>query len=276
MTPQRARQTNKIYPKKYLSQNFLVNPHFQKKIAESYDLKPTDIVLEIGPGTGLLTSLIAPHVKHVFAVEKDKQLAVRLNEQYAHSNVTIINADILKYPLHDLPAPLKVIGNLPYHISTPIVTKIIEAREQCPSLYITVQLEYGQRLAAQPGSKDYGALSCFVQYYANTKVLFKIPPTAFNPKPKVQSCFVECLMRKEPAVATQNEELFFKIIRLGFQQRRKMLINALSDLKKKEELIQILKHCGISQNTRVESLSLEQFARLVNLLMENPDEVYGK
>ena len=258
---------DRLRPKKYLSQNFLINPHFQKKIVEACALNPDDLILEIGPGMGALTSLISPCVKKVFAVEKDKHLAEKLEKEYAHSNVQIIQADICKYPLKLLPAPLKVIGNLPYHISTPIVTKMIEARQQCRWLYMTVQLEYGKRLAAEPHNKDYGALSCFVQYYTNTKLLFKIPPTAFHPAPKVQSCFVECLMRDTPRVKTQDEELLFKIIRLSFQQRRKKILNSLASWKEKGELEKIFNQCGISENARAENLSLQQFAQLSNTIV---------
>ena len=251
-------------PKRSLGQNFLVNPHYQEKIIAACELDPEDVVLEIGPGKGVLTRPLAQGVRKVFAVEKDNYLAAQLEQEFAATNVTIEHADVLKYPFEQLPAPLKVVGNLPYNIATPIIEKVLKFRHKFPVFYMTVQLEYGNRIVAKPGSKDYGSLSCFVQYYAIAKKLFKIPPSAFKPAPKVESCFLSLHMRQTPALPARDDEFLFKLIRTCFSQRRKTIRNSLSAVYGKEKTEELLAELHIDSRLRAEDLSLEDYVRLAN------------
>ncbi len=253
-----------FFPKKSLGQNFLVNPHVQEKILAACELTPEDIVLEIGPGQGVLTRPLAQRVRKVFAIEKDHYLAAQLEQEFAGTNVTVEHADILKYPFEQLPAPLKVVGNLPYNIATPIIEKVLAFRHKFPVFYMTVQLEYGNRIVAKPGSKDYGSLSCFVQYYATVKKLFKIPPAAFRPAPKVDSCFLSLHMRSAPVHQVNNEEFLFKLIRACFSQRRKTIRNSLAVVYGKEDAAKFLEKLRIDPRLRAEDVGLEDYVRLAN------------
>ena len=215
----------RLTTKKHLGQNFLVDGNMQKRIIAACDLKQDDIVLEIGPGRGALTKPISGKVSKVYAVETDGQFCEDLRDQFDSPTprVTIIHADFLKYDLKKIPSHppfskggrgdflLKVVGNLPYNISTPIIEKLLAHRSLFRDLFLTVQLEFGQRLAAKPHSKAYGALSCFVQYYCDVKILFKIPNTSFRPVPKVTSCFIRLSLRA-PSRKAKNEDRLFKII----------------------------------------------------------------
>ncbi len=260
----RPRSSETFFPKKSLGQNFLVSPHVQEKIIAACELTPADVVLEIGPGQGVLTRPLADRVKKVLAIEKDNFLAPQLEKEFAGTNVTIEHADILKYPFEQLPAPMKVVGNLPYNIATPIIEKVLAYRHKFSAFYLTVQLEYGNRIVAQPGSKEYGSLSCFVQYYARARKLFKIPPSAFRPAPKVDSCFLSLHMRPEPAREARDEEFLFKLIRACFSQRRKTIRNSLAVIYGREETEELLRALKIDQRLRAEDLSLEDYVRLAN------------
>ena len=260
----KSRWIKDFVPKKRLGQNFLINPHIKQKIISSCQLQPSDCVLEIGPGQGALTMAIAPYVQKVIAIEKDHELAFGLKEHFKNSNVTVIHGDILKFPFSSLPEKLKIIGNLPYNIATPIIEKVFTHHKQFSSFYMTVQLEYGRRLSAKPNSKDYGSLSCFVQYYAEVKMLFRIKNTAFYPRPKVQSCFIQLDMRKEPKFQIHSEDLFFKILRHAFGQRRKTIQNSLSQVFKKNQLLSVLESLNIDPKLRAENLKLEDYVRITN------------
>ena len=264
MSKGRPRSSEVFFPKKSLGQNFLVSPHIQGKIIAASELAPEDVVLEIGPGKGVLTRPIAQRVRKVFAVEKDNYLAARLEQEFAGTNVTIEHADILKYPFEQLPAPMKVVGNLPYNIATPIIEKVLAFRHKFPVFYMTVQLEYGNRIVAKPGSKDYGSLSCFVQYYARAKKIFRIPPSAFSPAPKVDSCFLSLRTRPGPADKARDEEFLFKLIRACFIQRRKTIRNSLAVVYGKEAAEELLRALKIDPRLRAEDLSLEDYVRLAN------------
>ncbi|MBI5416182.1 MAG: ribosomal RNA small subunit methyltransferase A [Candidatus Omnitrophica bacterium] len=253
-----------FFPKKSLGQNFLINPRIRQRIIEACELQPDDVVLEIGPGMGVLTRPLSAAVKHVLAIEKDNFLAPQLEKEFAGTNVTVEHADVLKYPFEQLSAPMKVVGNLPYNIATPIIEKVLAFRRKFPVFYLTVQLEYGNRIVAKPGSKDYGSLSCFVQYYAQTEKLFKIPPSAFSPAPKVNSCFLSLRMRLEPAAKARDEEFLFKLIRTCFSQRRKTLKNSLAVIYGKGETEELLRKFDIDPMLRAEDLSLEDYVRLAN------------
>jgi len=255
-------------PKKSLGQNFLINQNVQQRIIAACDLKPADIVLEIGPGKGALTRLIAPHVKKVIAVEKDTQLAAELKLQFYDSNVTIIHEDILKYSFDGLPDHIKIIGNLPYNIATPIIEKVLTYGKKFYVFYMTVQLEYGQRMAAKPSTKSYGSWSCFTQYYADIQMLFKVGRAAFYPVPKVQSCFLRLDIPRKVRLEVQDEKLFFKIIRSAFNQRRKTIMNSLSSLCDKTQLAEILESLEINTKFRAENLALEDYARITHAMLD--------
>ncbi len=249
-----------MHTKKHLGQNFLIDQRIQNKIIESCDLQPDDIVVEIGPGQGAITRLIAPKVKRLICVETDRDLIEGLRQEFP--NVEIIHADFLRWDMGGLPAGIKVIGNIPYYISTPIIERLIEQHSNISAAFLTVQLEFGQRLAAQPGGKDYGALTCFVQYYAESKVLFKIKPACFKPAPKVDSCFVSLRMRPD---VNDNPKLF-QVIQKAFQQRRKTIANALAGLNQAGRLEIILKQLNLDPKLRPENLTLQNYVDIVNAI----------
>ena len=256
----------KFIPHKHLSQNFLVHRRTIERIIDVCDLKKEDVVLEIGPGQGALTRDITKRVQRLIVIERDERLVKEL-EKTKDPHLTIIHADVLKYPLESLPKDLKVIGNLPYHIATPIIERLIELRHQCRDVYIMLQWEHGQRLIAKPGTKDYGSLSCFVQYYTTPKLLFKISNTAFVPQPKVQSCFLHLKLLEKPLLQAHDETLLFKIIRQAFHQRRKMIQNSFLPLIPKEKLLPLLERLTIDPCKRAENLRLDDYVRIANDLV---------
>ena len=253
-------------PKKHFGQNFLTDIRIQQKIIQSCDLKTEDVVVEIGPGQGVLTRLIAPLVKRLICVETDRDLIAPLRSGLA-SSVEIIHADFLKWDMSHLPSGVKIIGNIPYYISTPIIEKLIADRTKFAEAFLTVQLEFGQRLTAKEGGKEYGSLSCFVQYYADIKMLFKIKNTCFKPVPKVDSCFLRLMMRPRPQEPAPDEEFLFKLIQTAFQQRRKNIVNSLKGLAPREKLEESLKSLGIDPNARPENLTLSNYIALSKRLV---------
>jgi len=253
-------------PKKYLGQNFLIDKRIQQKIIQACELRAEDTVLEIGPGQGVLTRLIAPQVKKLICVETDRDLIDPLRSSLS-TTVEIVHADFLKWDMSHLPDGIKVIGNIPYYISTPIIEKLIENRTKISNAFLTVQLEFGQRLTAQSGGKDYGSLSCFAQYYADIKMLFKIKNTCFKPAPKVDSCFLRMTMRPHPGAIGDIEKFLFKLIQTAFQQRRKTIVNSLKGLVGKEKLEESLEILGIKFNDRPENLTLSNYIALCKRLM---------
>lgn len=278
---------NSIYcPKKNLGQNFLTDVRIQRKIIQACDLKPEDTVVEIGPGQGVLTRLIAPQVKRLICVETDRDLieplramkgTVPLNSREQSPSIEIVHADFLKWDMGHLPSGIKVIGNIPYYISTPIIEKLITDRKKISASYLTVQLEFGQRLTAKTGGKDYGSLTCFAQYYADIKMLFKIKNTCFKPAPKVDSCFLCLTMRPflvegDSPLGLQgtvpfNEEFLFKLIQTAFQQRRKNIVNSLKGLVGREKLEGALRALSIPFNSRPENLTLLNYINLCKRLV---------
>ncbi len=253
-------------PKKNLGQNFLTDIHIQQKIVQACDLNAEEVVVEIGPGQGVLTRLIAPLVKRLICVETDRDLIGPLRSGLP-SSVEIIHADFLKWDMGHLPPGVKVIGNIPYYISTPIIEKLITDRTKFSAAFLTVQLEFGGRLTAKAGGKDYGSLSCFTQYYADIKMLFKIRNTCFKPVPKVDSCFLRLMMRPQPQEPALDEEFLFKLIQTAFQQRRKNIVNCLKGLAAKEKLEEALKALGINFNARPENLTLSNYIAFSNRLV---------
>lgn len=261
-------------PKKSLGQNFLIDTRVLQRIVESCDLGPDDVVIEIGPGQGVLTRLIAPKVKRLICVETDRDLIGPLHAEFgqpqavrSQGSVEIIHADFLKWEMDHLPDAVKVIGNIPYYISTPIIEKLIVDRARISAAFLTVQLEFGQRLTANPGGKDYGSLSCYAQYYADIKMLFKIKNNCFKPAPKVDSCFLRLAIRQKPDNVAHDEEFLFKLIQTAFQQRRKNIVNTLKGLFGRERIEVVLKDLNIDQKARPENLTLKNYTDLSNRLM---------
>jgi 16S rRNA (adenine1518-N6/adenine1519-N6)-dimethyltransferase len=261
----------RLKPKKSLGQNFLVDKNIRNKIINACDFKRSDTVLEIGAGRGELTSLIATNAKFIYALEIDPRLTPSLKELTRnHGNLKIIEQDVLKLDIgkyfRNLKGKLKVFGNIPYYISTPIIEQLIRARGKIDTAFITVQKEFAERIVSQAGSKEFGSLSCFVQYYMESKILFSIPKSCFYPAPKVCSAFLRLKTRKTPLVSVKDEALFFKVIRTSFNQRRKTLKASLKKFIPKQDLEGFLRFYGIRQDIRPEKLSPQDFARLTNFL----------
>ncbi len=253
-------------PVKSLGQNFLKDQRIQQKIIDSCDLHSDDTVIEIGPGQGAITQRILPLVKKVIAVEKDRNLVSFLKETYPQESLEIIEGDFLKWDMNTLPNDLIVLGNIPYYISTPIIEKIIAQRHQIKKAFMTVQLEFAERVAAVAGNKDYGSLSCFVQYYMDVKILFKISKGSFHPVPKVDSCFISLIPKSKPNLKAHNEEKLFKMIQTAFMQRRKTISNALKGYYDHDTLMKELERLKISPKARPEEISLENYISLLNNL----------
>ncbi len=265
---------NHFKPNKKLGQNFLVSSYTIDKIIASCNLTPSDIVLEIGAGAGNLTEHLVEKCKKVIAVEKDKNLIAIMKDRLSCGNLEIINDNILKFKIKDIAADrkIKVIGNLPYYISSDIIKYILENRDYISSFYCSLQKEFAERIIEKPGSKKYGRLTIFVNYYANSSILFDIPSAYFYPPPNVDSCFMKIYMRSKPLVKVQNEKFFFSLIKAGFSKRRKKLVNCLYSLPEikipKEELSQILEKCDINPDVRAEDLSIEEFACLAESILK--------
>ena len=254
-------------PKKSLGQNFLVDKNIQNKIISSVELGKADVVLEIGPGEGAITGALCRDAGKVYAVEIDRNLCAHLTSKFSGcENISVINSDILKFDLRSLPPgnKLKVIGNIPYYITSPIVEHLIFYRGMIQDIYLTVQKEFAQRMAASSGSKTYGSFSCFVQYYTEPEILFLIKKNSFHPPPKIDSCFLRLKLRPEPAVKVKDEKMLFKIIRTGFQQRRKTLKNSLEELIPQDKLDKFFREYDFNPKIRPEELSLQDFANLAN------------
>jgi 16S rRNA (adenine1518-N6/adenine1519-N6)-dimethyltransferase len=259
-----------IKPKKRLGQSFLIDPNIKRKIVASCALSRKDTVLEIGAGRGELTKLIAENAGRVLAVEIDSGLAEILkNNLIAYPNVKIINCDILKLDLSKLGVTskekLKVVGNIPYYISTPIIEYLLKQSKRIGVMHLTVQKEYAKRLAAAAGGADYGSLSCFVQYQAIPEILFNIKRSCFFPAPKVDSAFVRILLKTDKRMNPINEKQLFKIIRLAFNQRRKTLRNSLKGIIPKFKLERYLNDRSLDVDIRPQMLALDDFIGLANI-----------
>lgn len=267
-----------VFQKRF-GQNFLIDTHVLEKIISAAEITENDFVLEIGPGIGTMTQYLADAAREVVAVEIDKNLIPILKDTLKEwDNVTVLNEDILKVDIRRLAMdknggrPIKVVANLPYYITTPIVMGLFEKQVPIESITIMVQKEVAQRMQEEPGSKDYGALSLAVQYYASPQIVANVPPNCFMPRPKVGSAVIKLERYPEPPVAVKDEELMFSIIRASFNQRRKTLVNGLKNAAEihftKEEIEEALTKCGIPLNVRGEALSLEQFAEISNIFSD--------
>lgn len=268
------------FQKKY-GQNFLIDVHILEKISHASGLLQNDLAIEIGPGIGALTQYLADKAKNVIAIEIDKNLMPMLKETLAdYENISIINADFLKIDLEKLINDskekygefdnIRIVANLPYYITTPIIMSILEADSYIDSITVMIQREVADRIQAMPGSKDYGALSLAVQYYSKPYVAAFVPPGCFIPRPNVGSSVIRLDIFKEKAIKVSDEKLMFKIIRAAFNQRRKTLVNSLSNFEglsfSKNEIIQALSLIGKSEKIRGEALSLQEFANLTDYL----------
>ncbi|MFG6384550.1 MAG: 16S rRNA (adenine(1518)-N(6)/adenine(1519)-N(6))-dimethyltransferase RsmA [Lachnospiraceae bacterium] len=265
-----------IFQKKF-GQNFLIDTRVLDKIIEASKITKDDFVLEIGPGIGTMTQYLCENARTVIAVEIDKHLMPVLEETLCeYHNVEVINEDILKLDIKRLVEeknngkPIKVVANLPYYITTPIIMGLFENQVPIESITIMVQKEVADRMQVGPGTKEYGALSLAVQYYAKPEIITKVPPNCFMPRPKVGSAVIRLIRHQKVPVQVKDEKLMFALIRASFNQRRKTLVNGLSNASdlfiEKEQVIQALAKLGLNSNVRGEALTLEQFANLSNLL----------
>lgn len=264
------------FQKKY-GQNFLIDSNILENIISAAEIGKDDCVLEIGPGIGTMTQYLAEHARQVIAVEIDDYLIPILKDTLsAYDNIMVIHNDILKVDVQKLcdtyneGKPIKVVANLPYYITTPIIMGLFESHVPLSSITIMVQKEVADRMQVGPGTKDYGALSLAVQYYARPEIVAQVPPSCFIPRPGVGSAVIRLIRYEEPPVKTEDEKKMFAIIRAAFNQRRKTLVNALSNAGiygiTKEKAGQALEKMGLSATIRGEALTLEQFAALSDFL----------
>lgn len=264
---------------KKFGQNFLIDSNILEKIVDSAELTDQDCVLEIGPGIGTMTQYLAQAAGKVIAVEIDKNLIPILEDTLSgYDNVRVINEDVLKLDLKKLAdeenggKPVKVVANLPYYITTPIIMGLFENEVPVESITVMVQKEVADRMQTGPGNKDYGALSLAVQYYADPYIVANVPPNCFMPRPKVGSAVIRLTRHAAPPVEVKNERWMFDIIRASFNQRRKTLANGLSNSDKidlpKDVITEAIAKLGKGESVRGESLSLEEFAALSNDLWE--------
>ena len=269
---------NFSFQKKF-GQNFLIDPHVLDKIIAAAEITKDDFVLEIGPGIGTLTQYLAEAAREVVAVEIDSTLIPILEDTLsAYDNVSVINEDVLKVDLRKLAEernggkPIKVVANLPYYITTPIIMSLFESHVPLKSLTVFVQKEVALRMQAGPGTKDYGALSLAVQYYASPYLAANVPPNCFMPRPNVGSAVIRLTRFEETPVQVKDEKLLFRLIRASFNQRRKTLQNGLVNSQEldftKEQVAAAIATLGVSPSVRGEALTLEQFAALANALSE--------
>lgn len=268
---------NFTFQKKY-GQNFLIDSHVLEKIMDAAEIGKDDCVVEIGPGIGTMTQYLAERAGEVVAVEIDKNLILILTETLAdYKNVSIINEDILKVDLNRIVEgknggrPVKIVANLPYYITTPIIMGLFENHVPVKSITVMVQKEVADRMQVGPGTKDYGALSLAVQYYAKPEIVAIVPPNCFIPRPNVASAVIRLTCHEKKPVEVKNEKGMFALIRASFNQRRKTLANSLSNAQNlsltREQVTEALESMQLSPTIRGEALTLEQFAALADILL---------
>ena len=262
---------------KKFGQNFLIDTHVLEKIIRAAGITGEDFVLEIGPGIGTMTQYLCENARQVLAVEIDRMLIPILADTLsAYDNVEILNEDILKVDIHRIALeknggrPIKVVANLPYYITTPIIMGLFESHVPIDSITVMVQREVADRMQVGPGTKDYGALSLAVQYYARPEIVANVPPNCFMPRPKVGSAVIRLTRHEKPPVEAADEKLMFRLIRASFNQRRKTLANGLSNAGElgisKEMIAGAIEALGLPSSVRGEALTLEQFAGLSNII----------
>jgi len=256
-------------PRKWWGQNFLVDHNIAKKIISSAEVGPKDVVLEIGPGRGILTGKIASQVKRVIAIEIDRKLCNFLREELKnYKNVEIVEGDFLRLDISQFlgagfRSSVKVIANLPYYITSPIIMKLLNMKGWSEATFM-LQKEVGERITANPGGKDYGALSILIQYYCYVEKQFNVSRNVFRPRPNVDSVVIKLRLLKRPRIRVKDEKLFFEIVHAAFSQRRKKLSNSISNVLKidKHPLEELLQRLNISPSRRAETLSIEEFATI--------------
>ena len=250
---------------KAFGQHFLQHPRTQKRLVDTCGITAQDYVFEIGSGKGAITSLLAEQAKHLWAIEKDRHLYAYLKNHLSYPNITFLNENILKFDPTVIPLPFIVVGNIPYNISTPILEWLIQHKNMISKAFLTVQWEFGLRLIAEAGTKDYGALSCFIQYYGRLKKHFKISKNEFNPPPKVDSCFIEIDFSQRPSQLAKNETRLFQIIRFAFHQRRKQLLKVLKRFDASVGWEEIFEWLFLNHKIRAEELTLSDFIKLADI-----------
>lgn len=257
-----------VHPNKKLGQNFLFDEQSLQTIAQ--DVTKEDTVIEIGPGLGTLTAILAEKANKVIAIELDSKMVSILKDRFKlYNNVQIVQDDILNVDIDKIAPKAKVVANLPYYITTSIITKLIKTNIK--DITILIQKEVAERICAEPGTKRAGAITYFVKYFADSKIIANVPKEYFIPAPEVESSIVKIVKRDKKAAKVNNENLFFEIIKINFTQRRKTILNSLSSIIDKEVLKNILKECKINENVRGENLSIEQFAMIANKYEELKD-----
>lgn len=266
---------------KKFGQNFLIDENVVEKIVRDAGVTKDDFVLEIGPGIGTMTQILCENAREVVVVEIDDKLIPILTEDTLswYDNVTVIHEDILKLDIVKLAnernggKPIKVVANLPYYITTPIIMGLFESHVPLDSITIMVQKEVADRMQVGPGTKDYGALSLAVQYYAKPQILLNVPASCFMPRPNVDSAVIQLTRYEKPPVEVADEHLMFRLIRASFNQRRKTMTNSVGNSPElsvsKEQMAAALEKCGLSATVRGEALTLAQFAELANVLSED-------
>jgi 16S rRNA (adenine1518-N6/adenine1519-N6)-dimethyltransferase len=272
----------KIRPKKSLSQNFLINENAAKRIVESLNLKKNETVLEIGPGKGALTKHLIYKSRRVIGVEIDKRLCEFLKKRFSfYKNLEIINKDFLKIDFEKTISPdkkIKVIGNLPYQITSPALALLLENKKRIKSAVLMVQKEVAQRICAQPGNKNWSPLSIGIQLYSDPDILFKLKPSSFKPAPKVESTVIKLVFLKKPKVKIEDEVFFPRLVKAAFSQRRKMILNSVSASLgwRKDLVLKALLHVGIDPTKRAEALTIEKlasFSSILSILKQKDDEI---
>lgn len=259
----------RFHPKKQLGQNFLFDENILKRIVSYLELSEKDTVLEIGAGLGALTDVLSRHAGKVIALEIDKEALGLLRGRFKDiRNIEILEQDFLQYNLAKEFArhKIKVVGNIPFYITSAIIERLLNFGDRIKSAFLTVQKEVAERITASAGMKEYGSLSCFVQYYARAKIVFRIKAGSFWPRPKVDAALIRLDILGSPLYPAKNEELLFKIIRNGFNQRRKMFVNALGSIIEKEKISAAIRSLGLDPRIRIEKIALKELAEISNYL----------
>ena len=256
---------------KKLGQNFLINQQIIDEIIEKSEITKEDVVLEIGPGLGSLTKALLNNAKRVIAVELDDNMVNILQKRFNNENFEIINEDILKVNLDEITkkyGKIKVVANLPYYITTPIIMKLLEEEYDIESITVMVQKEVGERLCAGAGSRDFGAVTIGVNYYSKSRIIIDVPKDNFMPIPEVDSCVIKLDILSEPPVDLKDKKKFFRLVKSAFSQRRKTINNSLASGEfSKEQVIGVLNKLGIDAKLRAEDLSIQDFANITNELI---------
>lgn len=263
---------------KKLGQNFLINQQIIDEIIEKSQINENDTVLEIGPGLGSLTKALLKNAKRVIAVELDENMVNILKKRFNQENLEIINDDILKINLNDITqkyGKIKVVANLPYYITTPIIMKLLEEEYNIESITVMVQKEVGERLCAQPGSRDFGAVTIGVNYYSSSKIIIDVPKDNFMPVPEVDSCVIKLNILDNPPVDLKDKKRFFRLVKAAFSQRRKTINNSLASGEfSKEAVLNVLNKLNIDVKLRAEDLSIQDFANITNELVSDSNKIF--